>query len=109
MRIFESGAMRNDDKGKYDIEGFTCPKCLDDFYAYMHKHRFLEDGSMRDGDNWQHGIPNRELLKSALRHVHDWRLEERGYPSREGLKDALMGIVFNAFGRNHNRHNEEIL
>ena len=106
MRTFRSGATRNDDNGKYDIEGFTCPKCLDMFYAYMHHHRHLEDGTLRDGDNWQNGFDNREILKSELRHVHDWRMEERGFKSREGLEHALHGVIFNAFARLHNLHKD---
>ncbi len=103
-REFKSGANRNPDDGKHDIEGFTCPKCLDEFYAYMHRHRLLEDGTLRDGDNWQLGIPNRELLKSVLRHTQDWRLIERGFEGREELLEALCAIVFNAFARMHDTH-----
>ena len=28
----------------------------------------------------------------------DWWLEHRGYKSREGLEDALMGVLFNVMG-----------
>lgn len=110
-RHFDSGAYRNSNEGKYDIEGFNCPMCLDVFYGYMHGHRKLEDGTMRDGDNWQAGIPNRELLKSALRHMHSWRMEERGFEeldSDENLLDHLCGIIFNSFARLHDTHNQEV-
>jgi hypothetical protein len=104
MRKFSSGAIRNDDKDKLDFEGFLCPKCLLIFAEYMHKHRFLETGEIRGSDNWQKGFAPGVNIKSGWRHLHDWWLEERGYPSRDGLIDALCGVVFNAFARLHEEH-----
>ena len=97
-RQFASGANRNSDEGKIDIEGFINPLALKTYCEYMHKHRFLENGTMRPSDNWQLGIPKEELTKSLLRHTLDAWLENRGYESREGKIDAYCGILFNAFG-----------
>ena len=104
MRKFKSGATRNEDKDKLDIEGFLCPYCVQLFCEYMHGHRFLESGELRDSDNWQKGFDKGVNLKSGLRHIHDWWLEERGFSSREGLTKALCGVVFNALARLHEEH-----
>jgi len=37
-------------------------------------------------------------MKSLLRHVMDLWLEHRGYKSRDGIEDALCGIIFNSMG-----------
>lgn len=100
-RTFASGASRNSDNGKYDYEGFLSPLVIERFGAYMHKHRHLEDGSLRDSDNWQKGIPKSAYMQSAWRHFLDWHLEHRGYSSREGLEDALCALIFNAQGYLH--------
>ena len=101
IREFKTGANRNNDTGKLDYEGFLSPIALQEYAKYMHRHRLLEDGTMRDSDNWQLGIPKQEYVKSLLRHTMDLWLENRGYQSREGKIDALCGILFNAFGYLH--------
>ena len=98
MRTFETGATRNDDSSKYDYEAFLSPIVLERFAQYMHKHRMQADGKLRDGDNWQNGIPRKSYMKSGYRHFHDWWLEHRGYPSREGLEEALCALLFNVQG-----------
>jgi hypothetical protein len=67
----------------------------------MHKHRKQADGVLRDSDNWQNGIPKDAYIKSAWRHFMDWWMEHRGLQSREGLEDALMGLLFNVMGYAH--------
>jgi len=37
-------------------------------------------------------------MKSGTRHFMDWWQEHRGMDSREGMNDALCGILFNVFG-----------
>jgi len=101
MRYFESGATRNVDEDKYDYEGFLSPLVLERFGQYMHKHRKDNDGTLRKSDNWQLGIPKDEYIKSGFRHFVDWWLEHRGNKSREGLEDALMGVLFNVMGYAH--------
>ncbi len=96
MREFETGANRNEDKGKLDYEGFINPLVLQRFAAYMESHRYLETGEVRDSDNWQKGIPLDSAMKSAYRHFQDWHLEHRGYDSREGVEAAICGLIFNA-------------
>ncbi|RPI55553.1 MAG: hypothetical protein EHM49_01785 [Deltaproteobacteria bacterium] len=64
----------------------------------MHKHRKQADGKLRASDNWQKGQPRDAYMKSAFRHFMDWWLEHRGKRSRDGIEDALCGLIFNAMG-----------
>ena len=101
IREFKTGATRNSDDGKFDYEGFNHPIVEWQFACYMHKHRKLEDGSLRDGDNWQKGIPRDQLMKSLMRHVMDLHLIHKGHSvvgendEMVTIVDALMGIRFN--------------
>jgi hypothetical protein len=101
MRTFASGATRNLDSDKYDFEGFLSPAVLERFGMYMHGHRVQDDGTLRASDNWQKGIPKDQYIKSLLRHVIDVWKEHRGLPSRDGLQDALCGVIFNSMGYLH--------
>lgn len=97
-RYFPGGAYRDDDAGKLDYEGFLSPLVLQAFGEYMERHRHQSDGRLRDSDNWQAGIPREQYVKSLLRHVHDLWLEHDGFQSRDGIDEALGGVVFNALG-----------
>lgn len=97
-RYFETGAYRDGDNGKYDYEGFLSPIVLERYAGYMHRHRVQSDGKERPSDNWQLGIPRDQYIKSAFRHFVDWWKEHRGYRSRDGLEDALGGLLFNVMG-----------
>ncbi|MEA2036689.1 MAG: hypothetical protein U9O94_04225 [Nanoarchaeota archaeon] len=97
MREFKSGATRDDENNKLDFEGFLSPIVLESFAKYMHCHRETELG-LRDSANWQKGISKDVYIKSAWRHFHDIWMEHRGYKSREGLEDALNGVLFNVMG-----------
>ncbi len=101
IRTFDTGATRDTAEGKYCYEGFLSPLVLQRFGAYMHKHRLQTDGSLRAADNWQKGIPRQAYMDSLLRHVMDVWLEHDGFPSRDGLEDALCAIIFNAQGYLH--------
>jgi len=101
MREFDTGATRNTEEGKYDYEGFISPLVIERFAEYMHKHRFQADGKVRESDNWQKGMPLEVFMKSAWRHFMDWWMEHRGHESREGLEDALCGLLFNLSGYLH--------
>lgn len=101
MRKFKSGATRDTEQGKFDYEGFLSPLVLERFGEYMHKHRVQPDGSLRDSDNWQKGIPKDAYMKSGWRHFFDWWKEHRGIGSREGLEDAICALMFNAMGYLH--------
>jgi hypothetical protein len=98
MRQFKTGATRDTEENKYDFEGFLSPEVLERYAQYMHKHRHQTDGKLRDSDNWQKGIPKDVYMKSAFRHFMDWWKEHRGLKSREGIEDALCGVLFNTMG-----------
>lgn len=68
IRTFDTGATRDTDEGKLDFEGFLSPLALERFAEYMNKHRQQSDGSLRDSDNWQKGIPVKQYMKSMWRH-----------------------------------------
>ncbi len=101
IRTFATGASRNADTNKHDFDGFLSPLFLEAFGAYMHFHRHLDDGSLRDSDNWQKGIPLPEFRKSLLRHVFDLWRALRGYPIKENILWAALGTVFNVQGIVH--------
>lgn len=107
MRQFDSGATRNDDSDNLDYEGFLSPLALQAFAEYMHKHRKQADGQLRASDNWQKGIPKDAYMKSGFRHFMDWWMEHDGYESREGMEDALCGLLFNVFGYLHEIKKEQ--
>lgn len=97
VRTFASGANRDVDTSKFDYEAFLSPEVLWRFGAYMHKNRFLRDGSVRDGDNWQKGIPIPVYMKSLLRHVFTtWRAHRAG--TLEEYEEELCAILFNTQG-----------
>ncbi len=97
-RQFTTGANRNSEEGKIDPEGFLSPLVLEEFFIYMHKNRFLADGTFRDSDNWQKlfGEDHYSVcMKSLWRHFFDLWKEHRGIKTEGGKKDAINGILFN--------------
>jgi hypothetical protein len=101
VRQFASGANRDVDTNKLDFEGFVSPIALEAFGLYMHKNRHLRDGSVRDSDNWQKGIPLPVYMKSAWRHFNDWWRFHRQLPIKETPVEALCGLLFNLQGYLH--------
>jgi hypothetical protein len=97
VRVFESGASRDSDEDKLDYEGFFSPFVLTRRAEYMHKHRIHSDGSLRDSDNWQKGIPVDQYMKSLIRHVMEaWAAHRSG--DVKVLEEALCAIGFNSDG-----------
>jgi len=101
VRVFETGATRDTDEDKHDFEGFISPLVVARFGEYMHKNRHLANGQVRDSDNWQAGIPLATYMKSGWRHFFDWWLGHRNFKAREGIEDALCGLLFNLQGYLH--------
>jgi len=96
IRTFTSGATRDTDEGKLDWEGFISPIAMRVFAEYMHKHRLQADGTLRTADNWQKGMPRRQLIKSLVRHAWDlwfcWRADPE---NTKELVALLCAILFN--------------
>lgn len=101
INTFDTGATRNNSTALPDYEGFISPLVLRAYGEYMAFHREQADGSLRDSDNWQKGIPLNSYAKSGWRHFIDWWGEHRGYASREGMIFALCGLMFNVMGYLH--------
>ena len=101
IRKFVSGATRNSEEGKLDFEGFLSPLVIRRYAEYLHSHRKLEDGSMRDSDNWQNGMPLSVYMKSGFRHFMDWWGYHRRWLHGNTLEDVLCGVIFNASGYLH--------
>lgn len=105
MRQFEGGATRNASDHKFDYEGFISPNVLTEYAAYMHKHRLQADGTLRDSDNWQNGIPIKQYVKSLVRHTIDlwsvYRGNVRCCPDdghKLGLVELCCAVMFNVQG-----------
>ncbi len=99
MRKFTSGATRDADSDKIDFEGFLCPLVIERYGQFMHQHRHQRDGTLRDSDNWQRGIPDAVYLKSAWRHFHAvWKAYRTGaaFPQEEAC-----AVLFNISGLLH--------
>lgn len=95
VRKFDSGATRDTDTGKLDYEGFLSPAVLERYAQFMHKNRVQRDGTLRDSDNWQKGIPITVYMKSMWRHFFSvWK----GH--RQGLidLDEVCALLFNVQG-----------
>lgn len=101
VRHFDTGATRDLDISKLDYEGFLSPLVVKRFAEYMHKHRTLPDGTYRDSDNWQRGIPLVAYIKSGCRHQFDWWSEHRGIQTPDGIEEAICAVLFNAQGYLH--------
>lgn len=101
MRTFISGATRNPDDGKLDFEAYLSPLVLERFAEYMKSKEVQDDGTRREGDNWQKGIPLNSYMKSGWRHFFDWWKEHRGLATKEGIEITLCAIIFNASGYLH--------
>ncbi len=104
IRKFKTGATRDSNDGKHDYEGFFSPLVIKAYGRYMHKHRHQSDGTLRDSDNWQKGFGDdhfKVCIKSLWRHFLDLWFEHRGLKSREGIDDALNGIMFNVMAYYH--------
>lgn len=97
IRSFNTGATRDTEDGKIDPEGFLSPVVIERFCQYMHVHQTQADGSLRDSDNWQKGIPRTVYMKSLWRHFLDlWKIY-RGLPGPP-IQDTLCALMFNVMG-----------
>lgn len=100
LRQWPSGAVRDQADDKPEYGGYLSPQVIACYGRYMLRHQRLPTGGQRSSRNWQRGIPREAYLQSLLRHVVDVWLQHEGHPTeaREGLADALCGILFNASG-----------
>lgn len=105
MRVFDTGATRDNDTEKIDFEGFLSPLALEAFAIYMHKNRVQADGTIRDADNWQKGIPKSVYMKSMWRHFFAvWK----NYRQNEPYTEDLCALLFNTQGMLHTLQAEQL-
>lgn len=108
IRQFSTGANRDTSEGKYEYWGFLSSLALRTYAEYMHKHRRLPNGELRESNNWKKGMPFDVLIHSLSRHtqnVHELWEEGKAYDQAGHSvewKDALCGVIFNAFALLHN-------
>jgi hypothetical protein len=106
VRSFSTGATRSSEAGRYDPEGFLSPMAIERYCEYMNKNRLQADGSVRDSDNWQKGIPLTAYMKGMWRHMlHLW-LRHRKMPVADpkagaDTEEDLCALLFNAQGMLH--------
>ena len=101
IRLFETGATRDTTEGKLDYEGFLSPLVLERYAAYMNRHRKQSDGTLRDSDNWQKGIPLDVYMKSCWRHFVSWWKLHRNISCQEDIEEMLCAVMFNVMGYLH--------
>lgn len=89
IRKLDSGAVRDTDNGKFEYLGFMHPLNDYSFAKYMHEHRKMADGSLRDSNNWWAGFGLDVCIQSLVRHVEDLKMIYAGYyvyEKRDGTK-----------------------
>jgi hypothetical protein len=105
LASYENGATRSIDTESLDYEGFLSPAVLERYAQYIHKHRFMKDGTLRDSDNWQLGIPLSRFMKSMWRHFLEVHFFHRSAYSRNTSgntrEEALCALLFNVMGYLH--------
>ena len=101
-RFFDTGASRDSDIGKLDFEGFLSPSVIDSYAKYMDSNRTMSDGSTRDSDNWQKGIPIEQYMKSMWRHFFSvWKNYRYKSVSKNYRIEQLNALLFNVMGMLH--------
>jgi len=100
LRNFDTGAIRDNDDSKINYQGALSPLVLEAYGAYIQKHSLLPDGTRRNNKNWQNLFGTHEehrqvCIESAWRHFIDLLMEHDGYDSRDGLDEAIGGLMFN--------------
>jgi len=101
VRMFSTGATRDQDATKPDLEGYLSPLVLERFAEYMTVNRVQPDGRIRDSDNWQKGMPLSVYMKSGWRHFLGWWKYHRFWHTDTLIENALCGLLFNVMGYLH--------
>jgi hypothetical protein len=106
VRLFDTGATRSPDAGRYDPEGFLSPLSIERYCLYMAKNQVQSDGTLRSSDNWQKGMPIASYMKGMWRHfLHLWT-RHRGYAVQDpkaaaDAEEDLCALLFNVQGMLH--------
>lgn len=100
IRKFDNGALRDTGEGKLNYYGFRHPLLEQKFAEYMHEHRKMADGSLRDANNWWKGWDKEISLQSLIRHVEDLQAIHAGYVvieirSKDGVRKVYHDLSKN--------------
>lgn len=101
MRQSKTGALRNDNTNKLEWVRFNDPRVEKIYAFFMHKHRHLADGTLREPDNWKKGFDSGDVLDSKGRHFLDgWEIEKYGFAVRpdEDSVDEIETLCAEMFG-----------
>lgn len=104
----EGRATRTASENRYDPEGYLSPLSIERFAEYMQKNQYQADGSKRESDNWQKGMPERRLMQGLWRHfLHLWT-RHRGFEptdvnAGEDIQEDLCAIIWGAQAMLHQR------
>jgi hypothetical protein len=104
IRVFDTGATRDTEQGKLDFSGFLSPWVLESYAQYMHRCRFLPDGTLRSSSNWRKGIPKEAYLSSMARHFLAVWKGSQASEMNEVWADPerdLCALLFNVMGLLH--------
>lgn len=103
VRTFETGATRASLEGKPQYEGYLSPLVIRRYGEFMLRHQVQADGTIREADNWQKGIPLASYMDSMWRHFLSVWLIHRGWGDDldETLEDSLCALMFNVMGMLH--------
>lgn len=88
-RIFESGALRDSGDNKLNYYGFRHPVLEQQFAKYMHEHRKMADGTLRDANNWWKGWDKEVSLQSMVRHTEDLQALHAGFDVIEVRRNGV--------------------
>jgi len=97
MKEFDSGSTRSSEPLE-DPEGFLSPYVINQYNDYMARNRTQADGNIRNGDNWQKGMPKARYMRSMWRHFLDvWGVWRQG-SDLNVMIDPLCALMFNVHG-----------
>ena len=100
IRKFESGGLRDSCDGKLNYYGFREPRLEQSFAKYMHEHRKMADGTLRDANNWWKGWDKEISLQSLVRHIEDLQAIHAGYVVLEIRNEKGVHKVYHDLSKN---------
>jgi len=105
MRIFKSGATRDNDTQKLNYTGSLSPIVLKCFTEFMRKHNIKNGKLQRDESNWKKGMPKQSYMDSKFRHfMMTWLLHDKFIKNDKDnskLIESLCAELFNTMGFLH--------
>lgn len=112
IRKLKGGAYRDIDDGKFEYFGFTHPIIEHSFAGYMHEHRLMTNGELRDSNNWWTGFGKDVCIQSLARHMKDLESLKAGYFVYERRENGKAERIirkkpFKVIQKNHKQITEE--